>query len=189
MKLPYCLFALTLLTSITFAQHQNPSKVENQLLYTGENKKMPVDDVYPYIGTINPKTRSTVPVIKVPGGNIGLFPAFTPEMEDLYLADKIYGFPLAFGSLMINTGKLKTGARVNASAFDHDLEIATPYYYQVLLEDPVIAVEFTITENTVIFRFARVLLYPVGVEIQKSKIISLRNSVNRLPGSLYGKTN
>src|SRR5450759_3403878 len=96
---------------------------------TTGNKKTPVDYVNPYIGTINPKTRGTTPVIKVPGGTVGLFPSLTTGMEDMYLADKIYGFPLGFGNLMINIGDVKTGARENASKFDHDLETATPYYY------------------------------------------------------------
>ena len=117
------------------------------------SEKTPVDDVYMYIGTINPKTRGATPVIKVPGGTVGLFPAFTPGMTDWYFADKIYGFPLGVGSLMVNTGKMKVGAAENASRFDHDLETATPYYYQVLLEDTDINAEFTITSNTVVFRF------------------------------------
>jgi len=118
-----------------------------------ESKRSPVDDVHLYIGTINPKTRGTVPVIKVPGGNVSLFPSFTPEMEDLYLADKIYGFPLTIGNLMINTGKVKIGAKENASKFDHDMETATPFYYQVLLEDPNLDTEFTLTGNAILFRF------------------------------------
>src|SRR5674476_906643 len=68
--------------------------------YPVNTKMSPVDYVKLYMGTINPKTRGTIPVIKVPGGNVSLFPSFTPEMEDLYLADKIYGFPLGFGNLM-----------------------------------------------------------------------------------------
>ena len=115
-------------------------------------KKTPVDDVYMYIGTINPKTRGTTPVIKVPGGTVGLFPSFT-QMTDWYFADKLYGFPLGVGSLMINTGDVKTGRSENASRFDHDLETATPYYYQVLLEDPDVNTEFTVTANTILFRF------------------------------------
>ena len=112
----------------------------------------PADDVYMYIGTINQKTRGTTPVIKVPGGTVSLFPAFRP-MTDWYFADKIYGFPLGIGSLTANTGQMKIGVAENASRFDHDLETATPYYYQVLLEDPDINTEFTITSNTIVFRF------------------------------------
>jgi putative alpha-1,2-mannosidase len=158
-----------------------------------ENKKTPVDYVYPYIGTINPKTRGTTPVIKLPGGTIGLFPSFTPEIEDTYLADKIYGFPLTFAGLMINTGEVKTGAKENASRFDHDLETATPYYYQVLLEEPDINAEFTITNNTVLFRFtlpgnatSNLLLNMsrnASVEIKENKIIEGYSSRGRSSGS------
>ena len=119
---------------------------------SGVDKRVPTDYVYMYIGTINPKTRGTTPVIKVPGGTVSLFPTFSP-MTDWYFADKIHGFPLGVGSLMANTGQMKVGVRENASRFDHDFETATPYYYQVLLEDPDIDTEFTITSNTILFRF------------------------------------
>jgi putative alpha-1,2-mannosidase len=134
------LIAFLFFTGNVFAQKEDLSKT-------------PVDYVYLYMGTINPKTKPTLPVIKAPGGTVSLFPSFTPNMEDLYLADKIYGFPLGFANLMVNTGQVKTAARANTSRFDHDLETATPYYYQVLLEDPNINSEFTLTDNTVLFRF------------------------------------
>ena len=114
----------------------------------------PVDDVYMYIGTINPKTRGRAPVVKVPGGTVGLFPTFTPGFIDWYMADKLYGFSLEnLGSLMMNVGNLKITPKENASSYDHDHEIATPYYYQILLEDPDINTEFSPTSNTVFFRF------------------------------------
>lgn len=134
-----------------------------------EELKSPVDYVNLYMGSINPKTRATIPVIKMPGGNIALFPTFTPEMEDMYLADKIYGFPLGIANLMVSTDDVKIGTKANASRFDHDMETATPYYYQALLEDPDINTEFTLTNNTLIFRFtlpanksANVLLSMLG---------------------------
>ncbi|MCC8426526.1 GH92 family glycosyl hydrolase [Mucilaginibacter sp. UR6-11] len=174
MKLKFTFLAFFAVCATTFAQH----KTGNKAIATG---KSPADYVNLYIGSINPKTRSTSPVIKVPGGNMAIFPAFTPEMEDLYLADKIYGFPLGFGSLMINKGELKLGAKANASKFDHDLETATPYYYQALLEDPNINTEYTMTDNTAIFRFTipagqatNVLLSLQGnanVEIKNDKVI------------------
>ena len=37
--------------------------------------------------------------------------------------------------------------------FDHDLEIATPYYYSVLQEDNGIGVEYTATEHSAFYRF------------------------------------
>ncbi len=117
-----------------------------------EQAKTPVDYVYMYIGTINPKTSGTTPVIKVPYGQVSIFPTFT-RMTDWYFADKIHGFPIGMGSLMVSAGDVVVGTEANASRFDHDLETATPYYYQVLLEDPDVNTEFTVTENTLIFRF------------------------------------
>lgn len=119
----------------------------------GGSKKDPVDHVYMYIGTINPKTRGATPVIKTPGGTIGLFPSFNPGMTDMYFSDKIFGFPLGIGSLMVTAGEVSGNAASNASRFDHDHETATPYYYQALLEDPNVNAEFTTTDNTVLFRF------------------------------------
>ena len=118
-----------------------------------EKEKPLVDYVYQYIGTVNPKNSGTSPVTKVPNGNLSVFPQFNPRFIDKYFSDKIFGFPLGVADLMVNTGSVKIGAEENASAFDHDLETATPYYYQVLLEDPDINTEFTLTKNTVLFRF------------------------------------
>jgi putative alpha-1,2-mannosidase len=143
--------------------------------------KSPTDYVDMYIGSINPKTRSTQPVIKAPDGNISIFPTFNPDIEDLYLSDKIMGFPVTIGSLMASVGDVKVGTRVNASKFDHDMETAKPYYYQALLEDPDINTEFTLTDNTLIFRFtlpskktSNLLLALQGnaaVEVKDNKII------------------
>ncbi len=84
---------------------------------------------------------------------MNIFPAFNPTVEDFYLSDKIFGFPVGFGTLMVSKGDFKAGTLVNASHFDHDLETAKPYYYQALLEDPNINTEYTMTDNTAIFRF------------------------------------
>jgi putative alpha-1,2-mannosidase len=179
MKLKLIFFAFILLGSTVFAQQKKLNGRANSLQVI--NKKTPVDYVNLYMGSINPKTRSTTPVIKVPGGTIGLFPNFTPGFEDMYLADKIYGFPLGIANLMINTGKVKILGKENASIFDHDLETATPYYYQALLEDPNINAEYTLTDNTVIFRFtvpenetSNLLLNMLGnatVEVKNNNII------------------
>ena len=129
----------------------------------------PADDVYMYIGTINPKTRGATPVVTSPGGRVGLFPTFTHASvrnTDWYFSDKLYGFPLgvtggilqfadrgSVGSLMASVGKVNVDVVANASRYDHDHETAKPYYYQILLEDPNINTEFTVTANTIVFRF------------------------------------
>jgi putative alpha-1,2-mannosidase len=144
--------------------------------------KTPADYVDLYIGSINPKTRSTGPVIKTPGGSVVCFPNFNPEIEDFYLSDKIFGFPVGFGTVMATSGQVKIGAKANASKFDHDLETAKPYYYQALLEDPDINTEYTMTDNAIVFRFtlpanqqSNVLLTMQGaatLDIKNNKIIS-----------------
>ncbi|MCP9611394.1 GH92 family glycosyl hydrolase [Coprobacter tertius] len=152
--------------------------------------KAPEDKVYMYIGTINPKTRGAIPVIKVPGGSVGLFPSFTPGFTDMYVADKIYGFPIGNGSLMIGTGDTKKGIRANASTYDHDLETATPYYYQVLLEDPGVNAEFTVTANTIVFRFdiPKDQRYDLLLNMPKNASFALKDS-STIAGSSTGRNN
>ena len=172
MKLKYTLLAFCMLGSSAFAQHK-PTKAP---VAAG---KSPADYVDLYIGSINPKTRSTAPVIKAPGGNMNIFPMFNPAIEDFYLSDKIFGFPLGFGTLMVSKGDFKSGARENASHFDHDLETARPYYYQVLLEDPNINTEYTMTDNAAIFRFTipanqatnLILSGNAAVEVKDNKVL------------------
>ncbi len=115
--------------------------------------KEPADAVNPYIGSISPKTGGTSPTVFVPHGTVTLSPQFTPGIGDKYLADKILGFPAGPISIMASVGRIRTNSRDNASRFDHDMETATPYYYAVLLEDSDINLEYTITDNTVYFRF------------------------------------
>ncbi len=171
-----------MLGSTAFAQHKAGAKTSVQ---TG---KSPADYVDLYIGSINPKTRSTAPVIKAPGGNMNIFPAFNPAIEDFYLSDKIFGFPLGFGNLMITKGDFKSGARENASSFDHDLEKATPYYYQVLLEDPNINTEYTMTDNAVIFRFTIPANQATNLLLSGNAAIEVKdNKVLQGSGGAFGR--
>ena len=115
--------------------------------------KQAADYVNPYTGSISPKTGGTSPSVLVPHGAVTVAPQFTPGIGDKYLADKIFGFPIGLATIMPTTGVIKTNNRENASRFDHDMETATPYYYQVLLEDSNINLEYTVTDNSVYFRF------------------------------------
>jgi len=118
-----------------------------------QQKKELADYVNPYIGSISPKTGGTSPTVLIPHGNIEISPQFTPGIGDEYLADKIYGFPVEAVSIMATIGNVKTDMNDNASGFDHDMETATPYYYKALLEDTNIKAEYTVTDNSVFFRF------------------------------------
>jgi putative alpha-1,2-mannosidase len=118
-----------------------------------QSAKEPADYVNPYIGSISPKTGGTSPEVYLPHGMIELAPQFTPGIGDEYLANKIFDFSLGGLSIMATTGDVKAEREKDASAFDHDFETATPYYYSALLEDYNTQVEFTLTNQAVIYRF------------------------------------
>jgi len=132
------------------------------ILVACSSENCPVDDVDPNIGGIGHLLVATSPDVTLPGGIVKIAPYTTPGITDKYLADKIFGFPVWKSShrryvvnalLMPACGDLKLLPAENASPFDHDFEIATPYYYAVDLEKSGIKTEGTVTTNCVIYRF------------------------------------
>jgi len=117
-------------------------------------RRDPVDYVDTNIGTLSYKTWSTSPTVQLPHGMMEIDLYTTPGIGDKYLADKIYGFMAGAFVAMPTVGPLKLSPAENASAFDHDLELATPYCYAALLEDSEIEVAAVATERAGIFRFA-----------------------------------
>ena len=113
----------------------------------------PVDFVSPNIGGIGQLLTSTSPVVQRPHGMAMLAPITTPGITDHYLADKIYGFPAGSATLMASTGDIATSPAAYASEFDHDLETATPYYYEAELESWQILAELTATNEAAYYRF------------------------------------
>ncbi len=131
------------------------------LMACSPEKKPPEEYVNPNIGGIGHLLVATSPDVTLPGGMVKIAPYTTPGITDKYLADKIYGFPLHKSShrryvvtalLMASCGKLKVQLAENASDFDHDFEISTPYYYQITLEKHDIKVEGTVTDHGLIYR-------------------------------------
>jgi predicted alpha-1,2-mannosidase len=114
----------------------------------------PVDYVNPNIGTLSWKTWSTSPTVQLPHGMMEVDPRTTPGIGDKYLADKIFCFSSGAFSIMATEGELRLAPAENASAYDHDLEVATPYFYAVLLEDSEIEAAYTVSERAACFRFA-----------------------------------
>jgi putative alpha-1,2-mannosidase len=55
--------------------------------------------------------------------------------------------------VMATAGDIKSDPEENASGYDHDLEILTPYYY-VPLDDYNIGVEYTATDHSAFYRFS-----------------------------------
>jgi predicted alpha-1,2-mannosidase len=80
-------------------------------------------------------------------------PTTTPAVRDRYLSDKIYGFPAGGATLMATTGAIQTDGAKIASAYDHDFETVSPYYYSALLEDYDIQAEATVTDHAAYYRF------------------------------------
>src|ERR1700734_1757972 len=104
------------------------------VLAAGPAQKLPVDYVSPNIGSIGQLLSATAPFVQVPYGMARLVPGTTPGIEDRHLPGKRYGFSPGGGMLMVATGAVNPEPAAYASDFDHDFEMATPYYYAVDLQ-------------------------------------------------------
>ncbi len=112
-----------------------------------------VDYVSPNIGGIGQLLTATVPYVQYPHGMAQIAPITTPGITDRYLADKIYGFSAGPAILMASVGRVDTRPETYASDFDHDFEIATPYYYEADLQTWGIKAEVTATQKAAFYRF------------------------------------
>ena len=121
-------------------------------------QKDPVDYVSPNIGGIGQLLTATVPYVQYPHGMARLAPITTPGIIDRYLADKIYGFPAGPAMLKASVGQLSCAAEAYASDFDHDFEIATPYYYEADLQSWGIKAEVAPSQEAAYYRFT----FPAG---------------------------
>jgi predicted alpha-1,2-mannosidase len=118
-----------------------------------QQQREPIDYVSPNIGGIGHLLTSTLPYVQCPYGMSRVAPVTTPGFQDRYLADKIFGFPVGPAVLMASIGPVDTHQMTYASAYDHDFEIATPYYYSVNLETWNIKVDLTVSQHTAYYRF------------------------------------
>jgi predicted alpha-1,2-mannosidase len=116
-------------------------------------QKEPVDYVSPNIGGIGQLLTATIPYVQRPHGMARLAPITTPGINDRYLADMIYGFPIGAATLMASTGEEGTRPETYASDFDHDFETATPYYYEADLQTWGIKSELAATDQAAYYRF------------------------------------
>lgn len=134
-----------------------------------QKKKEPVDYANPLIGTSNSffefSHGNTYPAVCVPFG----MTSWTPQTRNRrwmydFKSRSCQGFRGThqsnvwmgdYGSVVIMplVGKLKIGPRERSSTFSHKNEIATPYYYRVLLEDYRVTAEFSATMRCAVFRF------------------------------------
>jgi predicted alpha-1,2-mannosidase len=127
------------------------------LLSCAERSTDPVDFVNPDIGGISPLLETTVPLVNMPNSMMRIH-----RLPGNYQTEKINGFPFILcghrngtaGLLMPSSGKISRDARKWQSYYDHDFEVATPYWYSVVLEDPGINLEFTVAEKSSFYRIA-----------------------------------
>ncbi len=127
--------------------------VSTTLAAQGQETKDPVDYVSPNIGGIGYLLTATIPYVQRPHGMVRLAPFVTPGITDRYLADKIYGFPAGPALLMASVGETGVKPEAFASAYDHDFETATPYYYEADLQTWGIRAEFTAAKQAAYYRF------------------------------------
>jgi len=100
---------------------------------------------------------TTVPLVNLPNSMMRIH-----RLPGNYLSEKIKGFPFILcghrngtaGLLMPTTGKVSTVRKEWQSAYDHDFEECTPYYYKVLLEDPDINLELAVAEKSAFYQIA-----------------------------------
>ena len=143
--------------------------VSTTLSAQGPQTKDPVDYVSPNIGGIGQLLTATIPYVQRPHGMARLAPVVTPGISDRYLADKIYGFPAGPALLMASVGETGTKPEAFASAYDHDFETATPYYYEADLQSWEIRAEFTAARQSAYYRFT----FPASPHAHL--VLSLRN--------------
>ncbi|MBR9998998.1 MAG: GH92 family glycosyl hydrolase [Cyclobacteriaceae bacterium] len=127
------------------------------------HRPSPADMVNLRIGAVSHLLVPTYPTVHLPNSMVRIYPQTSPGVNDQYLASRIYAFPINMPShrqgplttLMVTSNKGAVSPDSLASDYDHDFETSTPYYYSVLLEDPGIWVDYTVTAHGVIYRFRK----------------------------------
>lgn len=118
-------------------------------------QRQPADYVNPNIGGISQLLETTVPLVNLPNSMMRIH-----KLPGNYQAEKINGFPFILcghrngtaGLLMPTSGEISDNRRTWASYYDHDNEMATPYYYSVWLEDADANLELTVGKKSSFYR-------------------------------------
>jgi predicted alpha-1,2-mannosidase len=143
--------------------------------------KDPVDFVNPLIGTVSHLLTTTDAAVYLPHALARIAPVTVSGLNDKYLAQKIYGFPIADAVLMPSTGKVPARMEEIAADCDNDLQHFTPYFYSGTLPDYDISVEYTVGRFSELYRFvfpgdsaSRISLFQKGeakFEVVSDKVI------------------
>lgn len=119
-------------------------------------QKPNLDYVDPYIGNVGQLLQPTRPTVQLPNQMIRMYPVRAD-----YLDDQISAFPLTIAShrngelfgILPGTGNPDTNTWNKRQTYDHDLEIAKPYYFYTYLIDEEIGVEFVPGNKVGYFKF------------------------------------
>lgn len=121
------------------------------------------------IGTVGHLLQATSPNVQSPHGAAVIAPVFRAGMKDCYCSDRIFGFTAGCATVMPTVLEGTPDYWKTASVFDHDLEVARPDHYEVLLEDSGIVARHTAFQNYGVFQFTfpqaspcRVVFYAAG---------------------------
>ncbi len=123
---------------------------------TEDKSTSPVDYVDPYIGNVGHLLQPTRPTVQLPNQAIRMHP-----IRADYMDDQISYFPLTMAShrqtplfgVLPGTGNPDNQTWAQRQTYDHDLEIARPWYFSTYLIDEEITVEFIPGNKSGIFRF------------------------------------
>lgn len=171
-----------ILFAIPFFLMANQTRAKNpESYFKNEPPADPVDLVDPLIGSVSITLQPTRNTAQIPLSLLRLQPVTSPGVSDHFVASKILGFGLnvpghrrtPVSSLMATAGELSLNPAAIESDFDRDFEIATPYFYSVLLEDHQIIAEYTLSERAGIFRFRYPAPGTANVLLQTQKIAAI----------------
>jgi len=132
----------------TIAQHPNKK-------FTNDKLTDNLQDVDPRIGNVGWMLVPTRPTVQQPNQLIRMYPERNDDLDD-----QITEFPLTVAAhrngnlfgIMAASGMIpSTGKPI--SAWDHELEITTPYFYSTWLEDYDVTAQFTPGKKAGFFRF------------------------------------
>jgi predicted alpha-1,2-mannosidase len=117
-----------------------------------KSEKSPVDFVNPHIGTISHLLTTPSAKAYLPHSMMQIAPITVNGINDRFLAQRIYGFPVGNASFMPVSGKYASTADSCSGSFDRDFEIVTPYFISEQLDDYNANVEATIQSQSAWFR-------------------------------------
>lgn len=122
------------------------------------------DYIDPTIGNVAPLLNSNRPVVHLPNQMVRVF----PRRQD-HLDMQITDFPMLATNIITpqtvfaikpSIGEVNDTGWYRRLTYDHDFEVAKPWYYSVLLTDEKIKLEFTAGQQSGIYR----LHFPAGVK-------------------------